>query len=1007
MSLTYTQRLERIEVRNAEFQFWRARKTVAVEGWRFNDQPIAVGESWPHKTPPIGFTADVTVPEGWPLADTYLYLNLGGESLLSITAQDGSLKRYGLDPYHREFAAPSQSFSLHAQSVPRLPFGEPVRAPKLERAELFWIDRSVDRMGLLMRQIAEALRVLQGHDVVPYLLDAAEQAFYAIDWPSATADYVARTAPAVMQQKIWQLPELKPDPEGLTDSQRAKLDQAYDALMARLGELRERFPPQGKVALTGHAHIDLCWLWPYDETRRKMRRTFHTALSIMETSKDFRFNQSTAHYYWQLEEDDPELLDKIVDRAKDGQWDTLGGMWIEPDTNMPTGESLTRQILYGQRYFEKRFGTRHSVCWLPDCFGFAGALPQLLKQGGMISFFTIKVNWSESNHIPADLFWWEGLDGSRVLAHSFDNPMEGYNGFVRPDCITPTWKNYRQKDRHDPTLLCVGYGDGGGGPSPEMVVREEQLRVFPAIPEARWTRVHDFFEDAHAMAKTTPVSVWKGEIYLELHRATLTTQSAIKKLHRKAERSLITAETLASLGHLLGAAKPRSMEPEWRVVLKNEFHDILPGSSIAEVYVDAKAELEQVLADRAAAQKAAVEAILKQVPEGNDGAVLVINPTLSARPIRLTLNDKSIATDGMVPALGVSVLPASALGPKPGLKATQNTLENDIIKVTLADDGSIASILHKTSGREAVEGGANRLFAYTADKPRNWDAWDVEEDYGQKSEELSGYESIELVENTAHRAAIRIKRRFRDSTIVQTLSLAANARRLDIFTEIDWHDRRVMLRTENGVAVSAARATCEVAYGVVERPTHSNTSWDEAMFEAPAHRFIDLSEPGFGMALLNDAKYGHSARGNVLGLSLLRSPIYPDPLADEGYQSFTYALMPHEGTWYEGQVREEADDLNQPLIAIPVSDKAVGEWCPLQATGLEVALSVIKPAEDGDGLIVRVYEPAGRRGGFQLTPPEGWAVSGALSILEEPMEAVDADALKPFEVKSWRLSKTA
>jgi alpha-mannosidase len=283
----------------------------------------------------------------------------------------------------------------------------------------------------------------------------------------------------------------------------------------------------------------------------------------------------------------------------------------------------------------------------------------------------------------------------------------------------------------------------------------------------------------------------------------------------------------------------------------------------------------------------------------------------------------------------------------------------------------------------------------------------VEEDYGHKAEELSAYESIELVENTPHRAAIRIKRRFRDSTIEQTLSLTANARRLDIFTEIDWHERRVMLRTENGVAVSAARATCEVAYGVVERPTHSNTSWDEAMFEAPAHRFIDLSEPGFGVALLNDAKYGHSARGKVLGLSLLRSPIYPDPLADEGYQSFTYALMPHEGTWYEGQVREEADDLNQPLIAVAVSGKAAGAWCPVTAQGIDATLSAIKPAEDGNGLIVRVYEPAGRRGSFHITPPAGWSVSGALSILEEPLEAASAGSLKPFEVKSWRLSKTA
>ncbi len=1007
MTLTYAQRLERLEVRNAEFEFWRARKTQTVEGWHFNGAPIAIGQAWPHKNPPVTFSADVSVPEGWPLADTILYLNPGGESLLTITDATGSAVSYGLDPYHREFAAPSASFKLSSQTVPRLPFGEPVRVPKLERSELFWIDRSVDRMWLLMRQIAEAVKILQDHDVVPYLLDAAEQAFYSIDWPSATADYVSRTAPAVMQQKIWQLPELKANPEGLTDAQRAKLDSAYEALMARLAKLRERFPPQGKVALTGHAHIDLAWLWPYDETRRKMRRTFHTALSIMETSKDFRFNQSTAHYYWQLEQDDPQLLDRIVAKVKEGQWETLGGMWIEPDTNMPTGESLVRQVLYGQRYFEKRFGVRHTVCWLPDCFGFAGALPQLLVQGGMKSFFTIKVNWSENNHIPADLFWWEGYDGSRVLAHSFDNPMEGYNGFVRPDCIVPTWKNYRQKDRHDTTLLCVGYGDGGGGPSPEMVAREEQLRVFPAIPEASWTRVHDFFDNAHAMAKTTSVSTWKGEIYLELHRATLTTQSAVKKLHRKAERSLITAETIASLAHLLGAAKPKSLEAEWRVVLKNEFHDILPGSSIAEVYVDAKNELDQVITDGAAAQKAAVEAILNQLPAGNDGAVLVINPTLSARPIRLALGDGPVSAAASVPALGISILTAAALAAKPGLKATGRSLENEAIKVTLAKDGSIASILHKASGREAVDGGANRLFAYTSDKPRNWDAWDMEEDYGQKSEELTEYDSIELIENTAHRVAICIKRSWRNSTIIQTLSLGANALRLDILTEIDWHERRVLLRTENGVAVNAARATCEVAYGVVERPTHSNTSWDTAMFEAPAHRFIDLSEPGFGMALLNDAKYGHSARGNVLGLSLLRSPIYPDPLADEGHQSFTYALMPHEGTWFEGRVREEADDLNQPLVAIPVSGKSVGEWCPLHAEGIDAALSAIKPAEDGEGLIVRVYEPAGRRGSFKLSMPQGWSLSGALSILEEPMQQIDAESLKPFEVKSWRLSRNA
>jgi alpha-mannosidase len=1005
MSLTHAQRLERLQVRTAELQFWRARATLALDSWSFNGNPITIGDRWPVKDGLVHFSIDATVPSDWPLERARLYLDFGGESLINITAADGSTKSYGVDPYHREFRVPSQKFSITSDTVARLPFGEPVRQPRLERAELFWIEEEVDHLWLLLRQIAEAVSVLDGHDVVPYLLSAAEEAFFSLDWPSATADYVSRTAPGPMQQKIWRLPELKANPEGLTEAQRASVISAYETLMAKLAGLRERFPPQGKIALTGHAHIDLAWLWPYDETRRKMRRTFHSTLSLMEGNDDFRFNQSTAHYYAQLEEDDPALLAKIVEKVKSGQWEVLGGCWVEPDTNMPTGESLARQILYGQRYFEKTFGTRHSICWLPDCFGFSGALPQLLVQGGMKSFFTIKVNWSESNHIPSDLFWWEGLDGSRVLAHTFDNPMHGYNGFVQPDCFVPTWKNFRQKDRHDTTLLCVGYGDGGGGVTPEMLLREEQLRVFPAIPEARWTRVEDFFEKAHATAESQKMHVWQGEIYLELHRATLTSQSDVKRLHRRAERGLITAETVASLAHLLGAKRPQSLEPAWRVVMKNEFHDILPGSSIAEVYEDARAELEGVIEGARALEAAALDALAATLPEGNDGAVLVVNPSLSHRPLRLTLPHGAVSGEGTLAPLSVTVLPASALAAQPGLIATHRSLENDILKVTLADDGSIASLLHKPSGREALEGRGNRLFAYPSDKPRSWDAWDVEEDYAERAEEITGFDSIELVENTPHRAAIRIHRRWRNSTITQTLSLCANACRLDIFTELDWHDRRVLLRTVTDVAVRSPRAVCECAYGVVERPTHTNTSWDEAMFEAPAHRFVDLSEPGFGLALLNDAKYGHSMRGNRLGLSLLRSPIYPDPLADEGAQAFTYALMPHEGSWHEAGVREEAEDLNQPLVAMAVSGRACGTWQPIKADGIAGALSALKPAEEGDGLILRVYEPSGRRGPFQLALAPGWQSEGPLSILEEPMAGVAADALLPFEVKSWRLRK--
>ena len=267
--------------------------------------------------------------------------------------------------------------------------------------------------------------------------------------------------------------------------------------------MQSAYPPRGKIALSGHAHIDLAWLWPYAETSRKLRRTFHTALGLLARSPDFIFNQSTAHYYAEIEAEEPALFAAIRARVAEGRWEPIGGMWVEPDTNMPTGESLARQLLYGQNYFERAFGARSRVCWLPDCFGFSPALPQLLAQADIDSFFTTKVYWSETNRFPHDLFWWEGTDGTRVLAHVFDNPLAGYNGFVRPDGTAPTWRNFRQKDRHDENLLAVGYGDGGGGVTPDMVAREVELRDFPALPQARWSRVDDFFARAHARAAET------------------------------------------------------------------------------------------------------------------------------------------------------------------------------------------------------------------------------------------------------------------------------------------------------------------------------------------------------------------------------------------------------------------------------------------------------------------------------------------------------------------------
>ena len=1004
MSLSIEQRLARLDVRIAELDHWRERESRPIRGWSFEGQPIEAGGAWPRRDGTVHLAAEATVPDHWPLADTRLHLDVGGESLLTLTVPGEAPQRMGLDPFHQEFRVPGARFAIATESVARLPFGEPVREPRLAVARLIWVDRDVHRLALLLRQVWETATMLGSHEVVPHLVAAGERTLAALDWPSNTEDYVARTASAPAQQRIWRLPPLKPDPGALRQDERASAVTAHDDLAAELRRLKQLYPQQGAIAVTGHAHIDLAWLWPYDETRRKLRRTFHTALGLMEQTPGFVFNQSTAAYYDQVERDDPELFAAIKREVARGSWETLGGMWVEPDTNMPTGESFVRQILYGQRYFQRTFGLQHRVCWLPDCFGFSGALPQLLRQGGMDSFFTIKVNWSETNRFPHDLFWWEGLDGSRVLAHTFDNPVRGYNGSTEPEAVIATWRNFRGKVLHDESLLCVGYGDGGGGVTPEMLERQAQLADFPAVPRLRPARVDAFFARLHETAATAEVPVWIGEIYLELHRATLTTQGHTKRLHRQAERALITAETVASLARLLGGPHPGNLEAHWRPVLKNEFHDILPGSGIREIYEDAERELTASRDAGLEVQGAAMESLAALVPRGSlTDALLLANPDLHARPLRLDHEGLPLVAPVTVPPLGVAIVDRGALTPPAGLSADAGRLENATVLVEIGRDGTVTRFYDKRHDREVLAGRGNQLWAYPMDKPRNWDAWDIEDDHTAKGIELTDIDAIACVETGPHRAAVRITRRFRDSTIVQTLRLWADSPRLEFVTELDWHDRRVLLRAVVPVAVRAETATFECAFGVVHRPTHANTSWQEAQFEGAAHRFIDLSEPGYGVALLNTAKYGHSVRGNLMGLSLLRAPIYPDPLADEGVQAFTYAIFPHAGDWIAGGVREEAADLNQPLLAVRATGVAPGTHTPLAVTGLPVGLAGLKPAEDGGDLVFRVYEPAGARGPFGLSVPDGWALGETVDILERPLAR--PARLGPFEVRSWRLTR--
>ncbi len=998
-----------------EMSFWLSREHVDLDDWKFDGERLALGAPWPRIDGVHTLShGRVQLPQGWSLEETVLDLGLGGEALLTLDHADGSSESFGLDPFHRRFRLSSATCSISAEIVARLPLGVPNRAAHLERARLVWIDDQVESFYRLLALVVQSGIALGDDVVVEPMISRAERALALLEWPSATAPYVSRTAPGEWMQKIWALPDdLDARPSGLDQLQRASVVEAMMQLQDDLDELKAMHAPRGRFAVSGHAHLDLAWLWPMDEARRKAMRTFHTVTGLIKRYPELTFNQSSAQLYAFLEEDDPQLFECIQEQVVAGAWEPIGGMWVEPDANMPAGESLVRQLLYGQRYFRARFGSIHKTCWLPDCFGFTPGLPQVLLGAGIENFFTHKLNWSETNEFPYDLFWWEGLDGSRVLAHGFHNPEGGYNGDVDPATVTGTWRNFRGKAHHAESLLTVGFGDGAGGPTPEMLERARALQYFPALPELRFTRVQDFYDDVRSTADGALLPAWVGELYFELHRGTLTSQGRIKYLHRRAERDLVAAEVLGSLGALVGNESPESLEDPWRILLRNEFHDILPGSSVREVNDAAESELGNVVEQAGEAiHERLVALACASVPPGDERGLLVANPDLSARPVRIESSHElegSQAVDGGYvltseeTILGLEARVLFGGSARSGLDASPDRLENDFVAVHIGEDGAISSVWDKVAGRETLAGRGNQIWAYV-DKPRAWDAWDVDAGYADDGKELVAG-AVELVEDGPHRAAIRIDRRFRDSVVTQEVRLWCNSARIDFATSIDWRDRHWLLKSRWPLAVRAARAAFETAFGVVERPTHRNTSWDAAQFEVAGHRFADLSEPGYGVALLNDGRYGHHALGNELGLSLLRAPAYPDPLADEGSHSFTYALFPHAGSWLEGGVLAEAEDLNRRLPSVPCNAAGPVSLRPLKLEGVRLGLGALKPQEDGDGLILRVYEPAGARGALDIDLPRGWILGPELNLLETETGEPNLH-FTPFKIRTYLLQRS-
>ena len=807
-------------------------------------------------------------------------------------------------------------------------------------------------------------------------------------------------------------------------------------LRERLAEIG-RDEEGGALFCVGHTHIDTAWLWPIRETVRKCGRTFSTACRLMEAHPDFHFSCSQAQLYAYTKEHYPSLYEQIKHWVAAGRWHTTGAMWVEADCNLPSGESLVRQLLYGIEFFQREFGTRPRSCWLPDTFGFAGSLPQILARSGVQYFFTYKVHWQRDEAFPRQLFWWEGIDGTRVLGHT---PLlrGAYNGRPDPEQLTFAWENFAQKDRYPELVFPYGYGDGGGGPTGEMIEQFEWARDYPGLPRCRTGGEEQYFADAEAGGKVT--DVWTGELYLRTHRGTYTTQGATKRGNRRCELALRDAEILAAAA--AWAHAPIDMGEVnriWELVLTNQFHDILPGSSIPEVYEQTDREYASVLATAAGAIDEAAAALT----EKDAGSVCVLNTASWSRrdPVSAVVAKADLpATDVCVINEGGERLPAQVAsisdteaqvvfspGGAAAMSASNYSLAEAPVDsdspftvderriegphniVEFAEDGSIGRLLDKATGREvAGEGDPLNELQFFQDGPQREDAWNYDRTYEKRRYPVEAPARFEVIERGPVRAKVRVTRRFRESMFVQDVVVYSDLTRIDFITEADWRERHVLVKAALPVAVRTPHATFEIPYGALARPTRRNTDWEQEQFEVCGLRWADLSEAGFGVSLLNDCKYGHDVSGNRLRLTLLRGTSWPDPGADFGKHEFTYSLLPHAGDWVAGETVQRAAELNAPLLAV-AGRKAASTAPWLTVEGPSVIAEVVKPAADGDGWIVRIYEPHGGRGDVTVTPPANVISVIETNLVEENESEIDlrdgsfTTSLLPFQIRTFRL----
>ena len=797
----------------------------------------------------------------------------------------------------------------------------------------------------------------------------------------------------------------------------------------------------------GHTHIDVAWWWTVSQTREKTARSFSTVLKLMDEYPDYKFMSSQPQLYVFLKERYPEVYAKLKQRVKEGRWIPEGGMWLEADCNLTSGESLVRQFLYGKKFFKDEFGIDSKILWLPDVFGYSGALPQIMKECGIDYFMTTKLAWNQIDKFPHDTFMWKGIDGTGILTHLITTPSVGqdvkkthfttYNGMLDADAVIGAWDRYQNKDLNNEVLICYGFGDGGGGPTREMLESSSRLdKGIAGIPKVVQESPVAYFERLdERVSKNKRLPVWEGELYFEYHRGTLTSMGRNKKGNRKSELAMMDLELLSVLAEEKGVSYPKEeLERMWKVILLNQFHDILPGSAIHEVYEVTKKEYEELLCEAEVLEKERLKAIanegdgitvvntlgferddLVRLPDGCKAEALEDQNGM-IYPIQHTKNG-AVAALKKLPSKGSRVYQKVSLSEDAKKynwysienEAERKTLETPFYTVVFDENGMIARLYDKKNDREVLkpDQNGNRMVMYE-DKPMCFDNWDIDMYYTEKGWEVSNLSRFEWTDLGPLCVSIELERTISNSLIRQTITFYADSAVIRFDTYVDWKEHQHLLKVHFPVDLHTDEATFDIQFGNLTRKIHQNTSWDEARFESCGQKWMDMSEGHYGVSLLNDCKYGHSAIDGVMTLTLIKSGIEPNPTADQEEHTFTYALYPHAENWRQAKTVQEAMKLNQPLLS--VEGGCVGnESSFVSVDHQNVILETVKMAEDSDGVIIRLYESENARTKAHISFEKEIVSVESCDCIENAKMAVDIKdngfdiEIKPYEIQTYRV----